>query len=370
MSQTRRSAFSHWKRHGLLALMLLALALMFTSPAGPVVWATPLQSPLRQTIPTITPTPIPTWIWVGGLGMGPVDYAPRGMPDFDQKQDAWYAPALTEVWTHCGAVALADALWWLDSWAEPGSTAPPEVSSGHALIDPFGPWDDHDARNVAPLVEDWATRLGTNAPAVSTEVSVFIPAIEAYVAEKELSGYAVTLIPSPSFEQLEASVRRGDAVVLLLGFWEEQGVEQWAYLGGHYVAVAGVEPANRLVAISDPYRDALEAGETALGRSWAVHPFPHAADVHNDTQYVSHDAYRLVAAQGPGGIWALADYIRDDAHLTNFLGQNQAAGFAPYYGSYAGPFANVLTRLDYAVALSGKPTRYTMYLPIILKRSR
>jgi len=45
---------------------------------------------------------------------GYADYAPNGVPDFDQKQDAWTWP-FTGQWTWCGPTAVANCLWWFDA---------------------------------------------------------------------------------------------------------------------------------------------------------------------------------------------------------------------------------------------------------------
>ena len=53
--------------------------------------------------------------WVR-LSDGLPDYAPAGMPDFDQRQTTWRVPAPDgDKWTHDGPVAAANALWWLDA---------------------------------------------------------------------------------------------------------------------------------------------------------------------------------------------------------------------------------------------------------------
>jgi len=349
-----------------LLLCMLICAVLYLLPTHSVVWATPLQSPLRQTIPTATFTPVPVWSCVVATEQA-VDYALSGMPDFDQRQGDWQYSSGSSTWTHCGPAALADVLWALDSLAEPGDVPPPAVSDGHSLVSSFGGWDDHDPQNVIPLVEDWATRLATNEAIAGTALTAFEPALQSFLLELNLEDdYGVMVVASPSFEHLESWVRGKDGIVLLLGFWEEQGAGQWVYLGGHYVALDCVEPANRLVAISDPFRDAWEAGEALLGFSPVQHPFPHTAELHNDPQYVSHDGYRLVAAQGPGGVAALAGYLGDQAHLQNFLEQNRVPAFESYYGVYAGPVANVQTTIDYAIVLS-KPLAFSLYLPIILK---
>ncbi len=44
------------------------------------------------------------------------DYAPKGIPDFDQRQTGWDAPAGSGTgWYQCGPVAAANSLWWFDS---------------------------------------------------------------------------------------------------------------------------------------------------------------------------------------------------------------------------------------------------------------
>jgi hypothetical protein len=289
------------------------------------------------------------------------------MPDIDQRQAQWQDPTGSQMWTHCGPVALAEVLWALDSLAEPGDVPPPTVSDGHDLVTAFDGWDDHDVQNVQPLVEDWAVRLGTNSTIAGTALFAFEPALQSYFLSQELSDeYGVRVVASPSFEQLQSWVADHNGVVLLLGFWEEQGPDQRAYLGAHYVALDCVEPLNRFVAISDPFRDAWEAGEAVLGFSPEQHLYPHTADVHNDTKYVSHDGYRVVTARAPSAVAALEGYLSERAHLVNFLEQNRVLAFEPYFGVYAGPVANVQSTVDYAIVVS-EPLALRLFLPIILK---
>jgi len=364
--RTNRTLARCW-RVSFAALLVLVLAILYILPAGSAVWATPQQSPLRQTIPTLTPTPLPSWIWVSQIGGNPVDYAPSGMPDLDQRQNDW-RDAQSTVWTHCGPLAVANALWWLDSISESGGNAPPEISDGYPLLSSFGLWDDHDAQNVIPLVNELANYLDTNgmrtgSTYLGTNIMVLGSALQSYIADQDLAdSYVVSTVASPSFEQLLTWVRGGDVVILLLGFWEWQG-DRWVYLGGHYVTVAGVEPSNQLVAISDPFRDAFEAGRVVIGRSPESHPYPHTADVHNDVRYVSHDAYSVVSADGPGGVWALDNYVLTYEDVQGFIGQNLVPIFESYRGYYGG--ADITTKADYAVIVSHRP--YMLYLPIVLK---
>jgi hypothetical protein len=92
------------------------------------------------------------------------DYAPSGMPDFDQKQDGWTAPGAG--WTWCGPVSVANSLWWLDSEYEslrnPIPIPPPTISDNFPLVTAYGPWDDHDVRNVGLLVNNLAFLMDTD----------------------------------------------------------------------------------------------------------------------------------------------------------------------------------------------------------------
>lgn len=102
----------------------------------------------------------------GGMYWKPsfIDYAPSGVPDFDQRQwgayiwkDQWGA------WSHCGPVAVANSLWWLDSEFEPNPVAPPTINDGFPLVQSYNPqWDDHDPLNVPPLVEHLAFLMDTD----------------------------------------------------------------------------------------------------------------------------------------------------------------------------------------------------------------
>jgi len=91
------------------------------------------------------------------------DYAPSGMPDFDQRQGGtylWMDP--TGKWSHCGPVSVANSLWWLDSEFETNNIPPPAIIDNFPLVQAYGPWDDHDPRNAPPLVEHLAYLMDTD----------------------------------------------------------------------------------------------------------------------------------------------------------------------------------------------------------------
>jgi hypothetical protein len=90
------------------------------------------------------------------------DYAPSGVPDFDQRQWGTYNWTNGGAWSHCGPVAVTDSLWWLDSQAEPNPVPPPTINDGFPLVKSYGAWDDHNPNNVQPLVEHLAFLMDTD----------------------------------------------------------------------------------------------------------------------------------------------------------------------------------------------------------------
>ena len=139
---------------------------------------------------------VPAIYWKAG---GWIDYAPSGVPDFDQKQDGWRNAA--GQWTHCGPVAVANSLWWFDSVFEPGAVPPPALSDGYGLVQSYSPgvWDDHDPRNVLLFVNNLAGLAGTGA--IGTDPVRLAQGIQNYLAAKGLAAaYGVTLLKAPPFE--------------------------------------------------------------------------------------------------------------------------------------------------------------------------
>jgi hypothetical protein len=331
------------------------------------------------------------------------DYAPSGMPDFDQKQDLWGTGG---VFTWCGPVSVANSLWWLDSEYEsiyyPTPIPPPAISDHFGLVTSYNPqgWDDHDPRNLDPLVHNLAflmdadgmrtgiTHLGVNYIDMQTGISQYlqqqgvnpigdcdgdgdvddadIDIIEAaYGSIPGDSGWdmrADIVIDNwvnifdldtaaehygetgmfyehtedfPEFPWIEEEIYRCEDVVLFLEFWVEVGPGEWmpfyenpSFEAGHYVTCAGVNSTTFELLISDPWWDAAEAGWP--GDVPVPHPPGHPAWFHNDTQFVSHDAYGVLnwtslmppSPYGPGiGVWELLNYL-------------QQLGFPPNYHAF------------------------------------
>jgi len=317
------------------------------------------------------------------------DYAPNGMPDFDQKQDNWVSPLAG--WTRCGPVAVANSLWWFDSKYEsllnPSPVPPPTYSDKFPLVQPYGAWDDHDPRNLEPFVNNLAFLMDsdgirTNLTHSGTFFTDMEVGISQYLGQQGVNpkgdcngdgvvdyadwliwqkangtvpgdqnwNMAADLIPDgrindfdlfvitanfgkigmfyehtvefPTFPWITEEVYACEDVVLNLEFWQDMGGGNWnRYMydpggqGGHYVTLAGVNSTTSQVLLSDPWWDAFEA-KMVLGESPAPHVYPHNATVHNDAQFVSHDAYPTVPwmipqpSPYPTPVWELLGYLQ------------------------------------------------------------
>jgi len=235
------------------------------------------------------------------------DYAPAGMPDFDQKQNGWFTGMPPgQQWTYCGPVALANCLWWFDSKFETCTTPPPTICNNYPLVDPYGLWDDHDPANAIPFIDSMALYCGTNG--TGTNVFNLATGAQNWINKAGLTNwYTIRIMPLDpvfGFESIRQEVLRSQDVILLLGFWQEVMPGYCERIGGHFVTVAGVctDPIDSALCISDPYYDHNE-GEPPAGSA-------HGSAVHNDAQFVSgphgtmnHDRYDVVptvcAPSGP-----------------------------------------------------------------------
>jgi uncharacterized protein YegL len=341
-----------------------------TPTSTPTRTPTPTWTPTRTSTPTNTPTPTLTptptpYMKPGGW----VDYAPNGMPDFDQRQDQWDYPQGSGNWSYCGPLAVANCLWWFDSKMEPKPVPPPRLNDNYPMVKSYSPyvWDDHDPRNLPPFVEDLAWLMDTDAQrsgdpmhGAGTYVDDMYEAILQYLDDRDLdANYEVTMVAKPTFEWVEYEVERCEDVILLMGFWTwDAQYQQWARLGGHFVTMAGVDSRNRQVFFSDPIENTAEAGwpGRVLNGNLIPHaPIPgHGYDVHNDAGNISHDMYYVVETDSPGGTWGPSRYAESYAAIEAFVGQNfprdfpQELKMAP--GAYRG--TAIQTEVEYAIAIS------------------
>jgi len=340
------------------------------------------------------------WYWKPGYP----DYAPNGMPDFDQKQDNWIT-LQTGQYSFCGPVAVANCFWWFDSKYQVPPQGPGDGFDMFPLVrdymdnnPPFMGmiWDDHDPWNVDHVATGWnppaiipppptmafvpgpqpqpsgmppwgelverlawyldtdgsrtgyGAFLGTSIMKMQEGISMWL-ASEPFLADTLCE---VTL-KSPTFAKVESLVEKSEDVILLLGFWFEDpiGSGQWFRCGGHYVTVAGVNSQQSQIAFSDPYFDAAEMGLPGrVGNGQIIPHTPgHPAPTHNDAGNVSHDIYNVIQpSPSPGGLWALPNYPADcyDFNLQNFPDE-----FMPLYMTWNG-VSPVFTEVEYAVHIS------------------
>lgn len=308
-----------------------------------------------------------TQIWKEG---GWIDYAPSGMPDFDQRQDLWDNPKGSGVWSYCGPVAVANCLWWFDSKFEPNPVPPPTINDNYPLVQSYSPgqWDDHNPLNLIPFVDDLAWRMDcdgqrTGGTWSGTYVDDMYAAILQYLADRELDdNYAVMMVEKPTFDWVAAEVEKCEDVILLLGFWTWDYEMGWERVGGHYVTTAGVDWVNRNIAFSNPIKDSAESGWPGRVLDGTIITHDHSGEdpnnrtVHNDAGNISHDIYDVVSTDSPGGTWGLADYAISYQQIKNFFGQNFPRDLPQEFKpkrerrAYAG--AEIQTEVEYAIAIS------------------
>jgi hypothetical protein len=264
------------------------------------------------------------------------DYVPSGMPDFDERQWGTYNWSYGGAWSHCGPVAVANSLWWLDSEFESSPIPPPTINDHFSLVTAFGAWDDHDSRNVAPLIEKLAWFMDTDGILThllhkGTSATDMQAGLTHYLswsgvnplgdvdgdgsvtpADANLVTLALGSVPGSPTWNLAADLDQNNLVNMIdlnivaahMGqtgkFYEhtvnqpefdyiEREVERcqdvvlsigyWIWTGsmwyredGHFVTVAGVDSADFKLAISDPIRDAFENGLIPEGRIPIPHP--------------------------------------------------------------------------------------------------
>jgi len=254
---------------------------------------------------------------------GYIDYAPYGVPDFDQTQDPTWGYTDTGDglwhWSYDGPVGEANSVWWMDSKFEPYPVLPvPPPNDNYDLVQAYGSWDDHHPYNVDPLVEALAWYMNTDGirdPILHDHGGTYL---EDHVVGKEEylkaigmdDQFYVKLLEEPTFKAVAEQVEDCEDVELLLGFWQPADFT-YSRIGGHYVTVAGVDEEDSWIVFSDPYLDAAEDPDDpdSYGQVDYWHlPHEMTPTIHNDAQYLSHDAYYVVDTFTPGGIWGPEDY--------------------------------------------------------------
>ncbi|MGB8657082.1 MAG: dockerin type I domain-containing protein [Candidatus Zixiibacteriota bacterium] len=332
------------------------------------------------------------------------DYAPNGMPDFDQKQDNW-KKLETGQYSFCGPVAVANCFWWFDSKYQVPPQAPGDGFDMFPLVrdymdnnPPFmgQTWDDHDPWNVDHVATSWSPPGITPPPATfafapghqpqpsgmppwgelverlawyldtdgartgycqhtGTSIVGMLQGIQMWLASEPMlqDTLCVGFTAKPTFAHVDSLVEKSEDVILLLGFWFEDpaGSGHWYRCGGHYVTMAGVNSQALKIAVSDPYLDAAEMGLPGVVGNGSIIPHlpGHPAPTHNDAGNVSHDIYSVMQpSPSPGGLWSLPDYPGD---CYDFNNQNVPDEFSARYRTWNG-VSPIFTEVEYALHIS------------------
>ena len=252
-----------------------------------------------------------TWFWKGG--------ETKPMYDFDQKQagmgDFCPPPAGPFTPTWCGPVALANSICWYDEHRYPGLVP-------NFLRDASG--------NTDPVkLINHITNIGSDTRVTCTGIACDrLQAKALFYVEEMLPGqlWVHSLVPN-SFDKICDELRKTQDVILLLGFYQSDGIMQ-VRTGGHYVTLAGCGDflGSPAVAFSDPYYDSAAIGFSP-GRFNGPHGDPRVGPSdplhHNNPDFYSHDIYGINVIPGPTDCLTLEGYDANNLGEP-FDGQNEA----------------------------------------------
>ena len=257
------------------------------------------------------------------------NYAPQGLPDFDQRQGNWKCKAsiwrlIGGIYSFCGPTSLSDVLWWFDSKHENPSGYPGDGNDTYSLVRDYhapgapdpGPYsDDHNFNNVNDLstpwhrgrggkefVEEVAWYCNTNfcqSPLwflAGTSAENLEKGANAWIQDDVLQDhYHVEAILKPDFATITKAIQHNDGVIVNLYFYNKK-IYTPIHLFSHFVGVAGVNPDDGYIALSDPVQNKMN-------------PVPGPKD-HNDAGVVSHDIYKVYLTSPKPEIasWGVLDF--------------------------------------------------------------
>jgi len=239
-----------------------------------------------------------------------MNYAPQGLPDFDQKQDNWKARQgkwrlIGGLWSFCAPTCLANIFWWFDSKHEDPNGYPGDGIDLYPLIrnlnapgapTPGPNTDDHNFNNVndqltrwrhgrgaKELVETLAWYCNTNFcqhPLIRGRAGTWATFLEKgakqWITDAGLQDhYTVEGVWNPAFSLIISALQNNSGVIINLLLYNPDAIVFHTFLG-HYVSVAGINP-NGSIALSDPFQN-------------MANPIPTVED-HNDANIVSYDVY-------------------------------------------------------------------------------
>jgi hypothetical protein len=195
------------------------------------------------------------WYWKSSYP----NYAPQGMPDFNQQQDHWkkispgsngvidstvagddlfntdencIAPGPdcylnstvagddVEEWIFCGPVAVANCFWWFDSKFADPTGIPGDGEDQFALIEDYGSGDDHTTANAPLLIEKLARAMNTTEKG-TTYIDDMNTTITNWLTTTGLTNkFTVQTYNRPTFSVIENEIEQNQNVILLLGSYD------------------------------------------------------------------------------------------------------------------------------------------------------
>ncbi len=241
------------------------------------------------------------------------NYAPQGLPDFDQRQDNWKARQgiwrfVGGLWSFCGPSSLAEIFWWFDSKHEDPDGYPGDGNNTYPLVRDLqapgvpipGPLsDDHNFNNVNDAATAWRSGRGPKElieqlawycnsdfcryPFIRGIFGTFQNYLEdgawQWICDAGLQEhYRIEAVYHPEFTIICDHIQQNDAVVVLFLFYRPHASIFPTFRISHYCAVAGVN-LEGYIALSDPIQN-------------IENPGPSPAD-HNDAGIVSHDIHAI-----------------------------------------------------------------------------
>lgn len=258
------------------------------------------------------------WKWIASYP----NYAPSGMPDFDQIQGQWMGiidggngiaessaggddvqvtivgalvdpdePAVVapgqncelesfangddiEVWMFSNAVSTMNCFWWLDSKYGDPDGYPGDGEDIYPLVQDYGAGDDHIAENAPLSIEKMANALDITST-IYLDDDVWVDTIDAWLLNVSLEeALNVNFYTYPTFEFISDEIESNNAVILVINFIDDTSGD-CVVVGSHYVACTGVNFDDSKIAFCDPFLNKYNPSD----------------DDHNDTQYVSQDRY-------------------------------------------------------------------------------
>ena len=241
------------------------------------------------------------------------NYAPNGLPDFDQKsQNDWKTRLI--IWSFCAPTSLANIFWWFDSKNSDPNGIPGDGIDNYPLVknlnvaDPQIPGpnsDDHNLNNVniratksvsgkpaGELIEQLSwyvnhnnkrTRFGFKGWG-GTKISDLKEGIEMWLEDAGLEDdFKIEDKFRPRFSYVCQKVQENCGVIILFHFNIPFFRIFKKMISGHYVSVAGVNQNDGYIALSDPYLNVQNPDPTP--------------DEHRDAAVVSHDIYKIESTQ-------------------------------------------------------------------------